>query len=572
MSSVLDIDSRKRRLAQAVRKRKILAERERQSNPNGGLLAFIRYFWHVVEPTRPFVEGWALEGLCTHLEAITYGEITGEREITRFLGNVSPGFMKSLTVNVFWCAWEWGPMNLPHMRYIAFSYASYLTERDNAKFRDVIKSRAYQEMWGHVFSLKEDGKIKIVNDKTGFKFASSVGGVGTGERADRVLCDDPHKVNEAESDTVRQSTVQWFRESMSNRLNSLKESVIVVIMQRVHEQDVSGAILEDGGYEHFCIPMEYDPGRHCTTSIGWSDPRTEDGELAWPERFAADELAPFKRRHYVWAGQYQQRPAPRGGGIFKEEWWQPYEIPASGRYEIKPEFTVASLDTAFKESEENDFSALTVWTVYDDPKTKRRCILLLDAWQRRLPMHGVRVQRMANEDERTYIRRAAPKWGLVEWVNYTCEKRGVDRLLIEDSARGHDVNAEIRRLYGSRTWGTHLLPARGDKWARAHAVVDLFTDEMIFAPGEWVCPTHSKTKCPICPPDGEVWRWRAWAEMVITEMGVFPKGAHDDIVDTASMALKHLREHRLAIRRDERQLMDEDMARYQKPTRPLYDA
>ncbi len=543
------------KLAIAQAKLRVEEERTRQQQLPGGLMNFIRYFWHVLEPNREFVEGWLLEGLCAHLEAITRGEITGEYEVTRLLANIAPGTMKSLTLNCFFPAFEWGPMGLPYLRYISFSYAAHLTERDNTKFRDLISSPEYQELWGHVFSLTTDGKIKVTNDKTGFKFASSVGGVGTGERADRVLTDDAHNVHQAESDVVRENTVRWFRESMSNRLNSLKESAIVVIMQRVHEADVSGAILEDGGYLHYCVPMEYDGARHCATKIGWSDPRTEDGELAWPERFSAEDLAPFKRNPYLWAGQYQQTPAPRGGGIFRDEWWQCYEVPKSGLYEFEPLFVLASLDTAFKEKEENDYSALTVWGVYDHPQTKHRRIILMDAWRKKLPLNATQLYREKGETDLEYYRRCQPHWGLTDWVAHTCTRRKVNRLIVEDSARGYDLNAEIRRLFGIRNWGVQLVPARGDKWSRANSVVDVFTDQMVFAPGTW---------------DGDVWIWRDWVETLLSEMRSFPKGVHDDMVDSCVHALRYLRDIGLAVRREERLFDEEELAKYRSPAQKLY--
>jgi hypothetical protein len=157
-------------------------DRRQEKKRQKRLINFVRYFWDVLEPVQPFVEGWCLEALCEHLEAVTAGKIN------RFLANVPPGFMKSLLVNVFWPAWEWGPMDLGHMRYVTFSYASHLTERDNAKFRDLVKSKKYQDMWGDRIQLVEDGKVKVSNTKTGWKFASSVGGVGTGERGNRIIC------------------------------------------------------------------------------------------------------------------------------------------------------------------------------------------------------------------------------------------------------------------------------------------------------------------------------------------------------------------------------------------------
>lgn len=574
--------SRDEELAQLLVERELRDERKRQSNPHGGLLEFVRYFWEVLEPVDPFVEGWPLECLCAHLEAITRGDqifLGGQwRSFNRFLANVPPGFMKSLLVNVFWPAWEWGPMGLPHLRYVAFSYAAELTERDNAKFRDLVSSEAYREMWGHVFKLIGDGKVRVTNDKTGFKFASSFGGVGTGERGHRVLFDDPHKLKGThESDDARQAVVNWFLEGMQNRLNDLSRDVIITIMQRVHENDVSGAIQSKLHKEYCCliIPMQYEAGRHFTNFTGWNkgeDPRRYDGELAWPERYPKLALASFKSNDYLWAGQYQQHPIPRGGGLFKEHWWQSYQVPKSGLFEFpggRPLITIASLDTAFKEKEENDYSALTVWGAYDDARGSRK-LLMMDAWRKKLRLNGDRIQRHAGEDVRDYQRRAAPSWGLVEWVDFTCTSRQVDVLLIEDSARGYDLNNEIKRIFANKPFGVILERAIGDKWARAAACVTIFTDEMVTAPGRWYCNTHGKPDCdPVCMQTS-TWKWREWAEDVITEMSTFPRGTHDDLVDSVTMALLYLRRRAIALRREERDAIEEEMARYKKPLKPLY--
>jgi len=565
----------KEQYAKALKEKYLREERKRQSNPYGGLMEFIRYFWHVLEPVDPFVDGWPLECLCAHLEAITGSEIVNidgeEKPLNRLVANVPPGFMKSLCVQVFWKAWEWGPMGLPHLRYVSFSYSPTLTERDNAKFRDLICSEAYREMWGHVFNVVGDGKIMVTNDKTGSSLASSFGSVGTGIRGHRVILDDPHALKgTAESPEARLNVTTWVREAMQNRLNDLRRDAIVIIMQRLYEDDACGEIRKHlpKDYCHLVIPMEYESGRHFSHYLGWNDgqdPRQYDGELAWEDRYPANVLESYKANSYLWAGQYQQRPSPRGGGLFKEDWWQYYEVPLSGVYDFIPIFTLASVDTAFKEKQHNDYSALVVISAYDHPKTGNRCLMMVDAWKKRLPLHGERVQRHPDEDERAYLRRCAPKWGLTEWVNFTCSKRKVDRLLIEDSARGHDVAAELKRLYANSSWGTRLVPARGDKWSRAHSVVDIFTDEMVYAPGGWVCSMHGKTHCKQCGPDLKAWVWRDWAQDVIVDMGLFPKGQHDDVVDAVVMALRHLRDTNIAIRREERALEEEDLAR-QRPS------
>jgi phage terminase large subunit-like protein len=502
----------------------------------GGLMAFIRYHWHVLEPETELVEGWPLYAIVLHLEAVTFGEIT------RLLINVPPGFMKSLTVSVFWCAWEWGPMDMAHLRYVAFSYAASLTERDNDRFRDLMLSKEYRELWGSKFFLRKVGTQKISNDKTGWKFASSVGGVGTGERGDRIILDDPHNVKEAESETVRSETVRWFRESMTNRLNDQEASAIVIIMQRVHEDDVAGVILEAGlDYVHLMIPMEYDETRHCTTVIEWEDPRTQDGELAWEERFSVTTVVKLKADlgPYAYAAQYQQEPAPRGGGIFLREWWQiwePSSEEAKAIAEHKPgqwppfEYVVASLDGAYTEKEENDPSAMTVWGIFrnklDIPK-----IALVHAWRKRLRIHGPVLPQKAGESSLQYLKRVQPEWGIVEWCAHVCRRFKVDLLLIEAKASGISTAQSIQSLYGDEGFSTHLEKVKGDKVARALAVVPFFSNEMVYAPA-----AASEDM-----PDGDAILFRAWAQMVVDELAVFPKGRYKDLTDSTSQALKHLR-------------------------------
>ena len=156
--------------------------------------------------------------------------------------------------------------------------------------RNIVLSDRYKKYWGSRFGISNEQftKVKFANDKTGWKLATSVAGIGTGERADRVIIDDPNNPIEMESEAIRRNTNMWFTEIIPDRLNNQKESAIVVIQQRTHEDDVSGtAISREMGYVHLMIPMRYDSARHCRTIYGWSDPREDpqEGELAWQERF-----------------------------------------------------------------------------------------------------------------------------------------------------------------------------------------------------------------------------------------------------------------------------------------------
>lgn len=543
IAALIEEVGEKHALALALREHQFRATKRKQQG-HGGLLNFVREYWPIVEPARPLIEGWPLEAICEHLEAVSYGDIR------RLLMNVPPGFMKSLLTNVFFPAWEWGPRGMPWLRYIAASYSQALTIRDNVRFRNIIMSAPYREQWGDVFGPSRDAfsVLKVANDKTGWKLATSVGGVGTGERGNRFVIDDGNSVAEAESQAVTESTNQWFTEVVPTRLNSLDDDVIINIQQRTGELDISGVILSrDMGYVHLMIPMEYDSARPCSTSIGWSDPRDEDGELAWEGRFSANAVATLKRDMgpYAVAGQLQQRPSPRGGGIFKRTWWELWESP-DGKFPTL-QYIVASLDPAYTEKQENDPSGFTIWGSFLDRQGNSK-VILMNAWLKRLELHGRDVERMPGEGDASYLRRAQKDWGLVEWVAHSCKRFKVDRLLIEAKASGITVAQEIKRLYSNEGWGVQLIDPKGqDKVARAYAVQSLFADGMIYAPD------------------------REWAELVIEEAEAFKAGApRDNLVDSMTQALKHLRDGGMAIRREEKAAEDQEAMRHYSTPSPLY--
>lgn len=299
------------------------------------LLDYARLMWPILEPGREMKVGWAVEAICEHLQAVTDGHIR------KLLINVPPGMMKSLLTQVLWPSWEWGPKNMPWLRYVSAAYSADLTIRDNRRARQLIESELYQSLWGDRFAMAGDqnAKVKYENDHRGFRIATSVNGTATGERGDRFIIDDPHNVKTAESDVDLDSKAQWFTEVVPSRINDLDESAFVIIMQRVHERDISGLILAEGlPYVHLELPMEFESSRRCITVLKpegvdpaepegrvFIDPRTKEGELLFPERFTAKGVADLKQTLSSWggdyaiAGQLQQRPAPRGGGMFKRD-------------------------------------------------------------------------------------------------------------------------------------------------------------------------------------------------------------------------------------------------------------
>lgn len=286
--------------------------------PRPSLADFVRQAWHVVEPSTPLIWNWHVPAICDHLEAVT------AKQIQNLLINIPPGHMKSLIVSVFWPAWEW--VNTPGVRSLFSSYAMPLALRDSVRCRDLVTSDWYQHRFRPDWKVRSDQSSKTLfeNDKTGWRYSLSVGGSGTGFRGDKCIADDPLNAKETYSKIARDECVFWWDKVMSSRLNDMRTGAKVIIMQRLHEEDLSGHVLDLGGYEHLCLPSEFDPPRRIYTSIGWTDPREEPGELLFPELFTPEVLAEAKKNlgPIDYAGQHQQLPAPMEGAMFQPQWFK----------------------------------------------------------------------------------------------------------------------------------------------------------------------------------------------------------------------------------------------------------
>ena len=487
------------------------------------LYLFLTKAWKYIDSS-PWTDGWPIEAVAENLQAVADGDIK------RLIINIPPRCCKSSLVSVAFPAWTWaqpfdGPTSGPGTQFLCASYAQQLTLRDSVKCRRLIESPWYQKYWGERFQLNTDQntKSRFGNDKGGERLITSVGAAVTGEGGDIIIADDPNSAQEAFSEANIEATKEWWDGTMSTRLNNPKTGAFIVIQQRLAEDDLTGHIQEkeNDNWTQLILPMRYEPERVYPSKIGWKDPRTEAGELLWPERFGEAEVFTLEKQlgPFSAAGQLQQRPEPAGGGVIKRDWWKLWDSPT-----FPPmDFIVASLDTAYTLKTSNDFSAITVWGVFSgdtvandirgvDGMVERRYTedvpraMLMFAWQKRLELHE-----------------------LVEEVASTCRKLKVDKLLIENKAAGHSVSQELRRLYGNERFSVQLHdPKSIDKLSRLYSVQHLFSEGMIFAPD------------------------KAWAEMTMTQVGQFPKGKHDDIVDTVSQALRHLRDLGLLTRAPER--------------------
>lgn len=442
------------------------------------LAEFAKRAWHVLEPAAELKWGWALDAICLHLEAVTNGDIT------RLLMNVPPGCMKSLMTGVIWPAWEWGPRNMPEMRYVGTAHEETLAIRDSRRCRDLIKSEWFQHLWPLELSRDLDGKREFGNVRKGSRQARAFTSM-TGVRGDRVILDDPISADNANSAAKLEAARIAFTETLPTRVNSDK-SAIVVIMQRLNEKDISGVIKEMNlPYVHLSIPMRFEPGQRCVTSIGWVDPRIEEGELMFPERFGEEQVKELETTlgSYGTAGQLQQRPAPRGGGILKEAWFRYYTVLP------KLEFRNIHADTAQKTGEENDYSVFQCWG-----RTTTGEAALIDQIRGKWEAPELLVQARAF------------------WIKHKAIPGAPLRsMLVEDKVSGTGLIQTLRRE------GVAILAVQrnNDKISRAHDSAPFIESGNV-----------------LLPIDAE------WLSDFLGEASSFPGGAHDDQLDPLFDAIK----------------------------------
>lgn len=464
------------------------------------LRAFVEVAWSQVEPAREFVPGWHIDAICEHLEAVT------RHEITRLVINVPPGSSKSLLACVFWPTWSW--TFAPRTKWIFGSYSGSLSRRDALRMRRMIESKWFSERWGHVArpnTRDEWSASKFSNTEGGFRLSTSVGGGVTGDHGDVQVVDDPTKPLDvtgklAVSRVALDRARTWWDETMSSRLVDFESSARVIIMQRLHENDLAGhalrardegdGMLREAKYEHLCLPMEYEPKRRCHTVLGYADKRTEEGALLWPERVSAIAVAKLKDDlgPRGVAAQLQQTPSPAGGAVFKRGSWKWY---GGDSGIVAPSWNkgalVQSWDCSFKSTEDSSFVAGVVLSRIGPD------FYLVDCHHERLAFSGTL----------TAIRKTHTKW-----------PRAIP-ILIEDKANGTAVMDVLR----SEITGIKAIEPEGGKESRANAVEVLFETGNVHFPHPTIAP---------------------WIEAFIEELMAFPAGSHDDRVDALTQGLTYL--------------------------------
>jgi predicted phage terminase large subunit-like protein len=322
-------------------------------------------------------------------------------------------------------------------------------------------------------------------------------------------CDDAHGAQDAQSDTMRGSTLEWLDMVWSSRKNDPRTSCSVVIMQRLHAMDATGHLLKQGGYEHLCLPAEYD-GVKRRTSLGEYDPRTEVGELLWPNRFGKTELDTLKKAlgAYGASGQLQQNPVPSGGGILKIDhvqlWPYTVELPDF-------QYIVISLDTAFTEKTSGDPTGCIVFGVFTH--RKQQCVMVLDAWTDHLSYPDLKEHVM--DDWRS-------SYGAVEG-NVMKKGRRADTLLIEAKASGQSLLQDMRL---SNIPAISYNPGKADKVQRAHMTAPILESDCVY-----VMESKKRPGEPI-----------SWAKPMLKEWETFPVAEHDEYVDCLTQTIIYLKD------------------------------
>lgn len=287
-------------------------------------------------------DNWHQLSICNALERVVIGKTK------RLIINIPPRSGKTELAVINFMAWCMG--NFPDCEFIHASYSKRLATNNTYNVRAIMQHETFAEVFGApIFRQDSNAKDEFRTEQGGVVYATGAEGTITGYGAGKmrssfggaIIIDDPHKAGEGNSDTMRQNVLDWFSTTMESRKNS-PDTPIIVIMQRLHEDDLSGFLLRGGNgetWEHLNIPAI-----------------TEDGNSFWDEQFPLADLRRMELSDsYRFAGQYMQRPAPVGGGIFKDSWWKLYSVP--------PEFEWRAIygDTAQKTKEHNDYTVFQCW-------------------------------------------------------------------------------------------------------------------------------------------------------------------------------------------------------------------
>lgn len=453
---------------------------------------FVVAAWPTVEPGTKFLDNWHIDAICDHAVALY------RRQIKRLLINIPPRFMKSSLMSVLFPAWIW--LQDPSFKLISASYEYRLAVRDAIKSRSLMRSPFYRDLNVRDFVTKDpifrlfdsqfapnlkDQENWYQNDKGGQRFAVGVDGGSTGEGGSLISVDDPQNPKQASSEAHRIRALEWWDQTMSTRLDDPETGLKCITMQRLNVFDLTGhEVSKNLDYVHLKCPMEFDPRKRCVTVIGdttWQDPRTEEGQLLWPERFSAGFVKQLKGDlgSYGTAGQLQQEPLPEGGGVFKLGWFKRWVT------QLQWDCVALSMDSAFKDSDDSSYVVLQVWGF------KGATAYLVDQVRGHL----------------SFVNSCA---AVIDLIAKHKPQQPISAIVIEDKANGAAIINTLSKLIP----GIIAVNPKGSKESRAQAVSPFVEAGNVHIPAD-----------------------APWVSDFLFELCNFPKAGHDDQVDALSQVL-----------------------------------
>src|SRR6185437_4706645 len=458
-----------------------IKQREYEALLRNSLLSFIERSFCELNPTTPFLFNWHIAVIADALEKCRRGEIK------RLIVTVPPRSLKSHSVSVAFVAWLLG--NHPSAQIICASYAQELADKHAMDCRALMMSEFYQQIFPTRLSAQKHAISEFVTTENGFRMATSVGGGLTGRGAEILIIDDPLKPEEALSDGQRATVNDWYDHTLYTRLNNKRTGCIILIMQRLHEDDLVGHVLaqEDWTVLKFSAIAEEDESYEFHTPLGERMSRRRIGEALHPEREPLEVLGSLRKTlgEYNFAGQYQQTPAPACGGMIKKEWFKTYrslDLPESF------DLVFQSWDTANKAGDLNDFSVCTTWG------KKGNNLYLLNVFRKRLEYPALK---RAVREQATSFR--------------------VSKILIEDCGSGTSL---IQDLGADGVGNITSCKPKRDKVLRMDSGTIMFENGSVYLPEQ----AH-------------------WLAEYVHELVTFPNGKFDDQVDSTSQALDWIKDY-----------------------------
>jgi predicted phage terminase large subunit-like protein len=437
------------------------------------LRAFVRKSVVTILPGTRFLRNWHIDAIVHQLTRINNGEIG------RLVINQPPRSLKSMCVSVSYVAWLLG--HQPGRRIIVVSYSNELAAELHRQFRMLTDAPWYRALFP-AFRPAKDSGTELVTTAGGGRYATSVGGTLTGRGADLIIIDDPLKAEEAVSESARKRVIDWYAGSLVSRLNDKERGSIVVVMQRLHENDLAGHLLEQGGWEHLDLPAIATEVADISVGNG-KIVRRQAGDVLHPERESKQALERIRSEigPLMFSAQYQQRPIPLEGNLIRRNWFRSYKEPPD------PEIRriVQSWDVAMMTGEKNDFSVCTTWQIVKSE------YYLIDVFRDRLQYPELR---------RKVIDLAANYRATAILI----ENAGPGMALLQDLRRG--CPQAMPRPIGQRPIGSKAerMVAQSAKIEAGHIHLPLNAD---------------------------------WLETFLLELLAFPNGRYDDQVDSVAQFL-----------------------------------